>query len=503
MPSGRKQLGQPGRFAGKALPGFSMTVDVNRLETEAYLSIERYPEVFDATKAVEIIRKEIADCLPFGVDERFLKTALPEAVGRRRLVAGQIIASGIQPVDGDPAEIEFLIPRPSKECLMQPDGTLDFKTRDLFRSVSTDEIILVKKQPTPGKAGISVFGTPIPPVPGRDRRVIAGKNVSLRIEGGMEVYAAACEGQVIIESGVKSVTVHVAPVLEISGNVDYETGNISFKGSVIVHGSILSGFSVNVTGNLRVDGLIEPATTVTVGGDLDVGKGILGSADTPEPSETTGGIRVFGNLRALYAENAFLAVQGDLFLRSALNCRIRANGEVAIEKALIGGETIAFHSITAGEIGNEVGLKTIVSCGLSPTTLNQLNLVVKVLDDIRKQHAELEKNLHFVIRHPERVPGDKAALLRTSLEQKLVSLADQVTKLEVKKADLALLLLEEHIATISAGTLHEGTVLSIRNSRLVIDTERRFLTYAQKLPEEILECRPYQPGSRKSGKVRP
>jgi len=476
-----------------------MTLSVNLLETEAYFSIEKYPLWFDEKRSVEIIAKCLADTFSFGLDEAFLTIELPRIVTKRMLLPPRSIASGIYPIDGREAQIEVLVPRPSMEHLVRPDGTLDFKTRDLLRSVSTDEILLTKQLPTKGEQGHSVFGKPIPAKPGRDKRIIPGRNVAITQVGEQEIVTATCEGQLTVETGFHSVTAHVAPVLVIPGNINFETGNISFKGSVIIHGTIPFGFSVIVTGNLRVDGLIEAGTRIVVGGDLDVGKGILGSGPECDDSQE---VKVFGNMRALYAESARLTVQGDVFLRSALNCRILANGQVVVEKALIGGELIAFHSITAGEMGNSVGLKTYVSCGVSHTALNRLNLVVKILEDIRRQLAETEKNLHFVSAHPDKLPQNKAEALITSLAHRAKSLREQVTKLEIKKADLALVMLEESSSTISANTFNQGVVVTIRASRLAIESERSKLTFYQKIPEERIESRHYISGSRKPGRSR-
>ncbi len=490
---------KPGTFLARELPGFSIFLTTNRLETEAYLSIETFPDSFDDKAACLTIQNALAENILFGLDRGFLTNELPRIIARRTPLPPKKIATGIQPLDGEAAQIDILVPRPSMEHLTRPDGTLDFKTRDLFRSVSTDEIILVKRPATKGESGHSVFGKPIPAVPGKDKRVVAGRNVVLKSDGMNDIARAACEGQLTVESGMNSVTVHVTPIMVIPGDVDFGTGHISFKGSLVVRGSVRYGFSVTVTGNLRVDGMIEAGTRVTVGGDLDVGKGILGTAGKVEDKNE---VKVFGNLRALYAENACLTVQGDLFLRSALNSRINVNGEVMIEKSLSGGELISFRSITAGELGNAVGLETRVSCGVSHTALNRLNLVVKIINDIRRQHYEAEKNLLFVKNFPEKLPPGKAEPLRASLEHKVASLGDQITKLELKKADLALVLLEETRSTISAGVFRQGVILSIRASRMTIDSDRSLLRFYQKIPEERIEFMPYSPGSRKSTRPR-
>ncbi|HNW34706.1 MAG TPA: hypothetical protein PKM25_07230, partial [Candidatus Ozemobacteraceae bacterium] len=93
MTTDRRTLMEPGRFAVEALPGFSMTVSVNKLETEAYFSIGKYPLWFDEKKTVQIMEKHLRDALPFGIDEPFLENDLPRIVAKRMLLPPRKVAA--------------------------------------------------------------------------------------------------------------------------------------------------------------------------------------------------------------------------------------------------------------------------------------------------------------------------------------------------------------------------------------------------------------------------
>ncbi|RCK79698.1 MAG: hypothetical protein OZSIB_4170 [Candidatus Ozemobacter sibiricus] len=472
------------------VPGFRLEFSLNRDHTEAYLAVQTWPDGLDTATAVALIRQAVLLKFPTRAHLPFLSDELPRLAAAKRPFYGQIVARGQAPEHGQDGRVEFLVRRPSREFLVKPDGTMDFKTRDLFRSVGPGETILELHPPTDGTPGVTVFDEPIPARPGRPVRLLPGLNVVTE-EGpeGVTVARAACAGQVHVEEKPFQVRVRVTPVLTVNGDVNFQTGNINFKGSAVIHGSVLTDFSVTVTGNLTIYGVIEPGAKVTAGGDLVVEKGILGH---PHLKEQNPEVKAFGNIRALYVENARVTAEGDIFLRSAMNAWLSANGSIRVEKALVGGHTIALQSIVAGEIGNPAGAVTEVSAGVSHSIRTRLDLLLKILADLKRQAADVDKNLTFVQNKGDQWPEAQRAQLAASLTRKSESLADQILRLEIKKADLAIALLEDTQATISARRFYSGAILVIRSSRLRLDTDYVGVTFYQKQPEEVLEFRPYQ-----------
>jgi len=483
------------------LLGLRFSITFNRDQTEAYLAIDEYPDPCDGETVLATLRKMVVERFPGTFNKEFLTRELQQLISRRLSFPGKLVAQGTPAREGKNAEVTFLVPRPSREFLIKPDGTVDFKIRDLFKSVAPDEMILVKHPSTPGIPGTTVTGEEIKPRSGKDIRVICGKNVYVEESDGDSIIKASCSGQVMADIGFSSINISVTPVLVVMGDVDYSTGNINFKGSVVVRGSILTGFSIIVTGNLTVGGMIEPGAKVTVGGDLVVEKGILGERI---PDENSCEIRSFGNIQALYAENARVTAQGDIFLKSAMNCLLSANGALNIDKNIVGGSASAFKSVVAGEAGNVMGMETIISCGVSHSVIGKLNLIIKILKDLKRQLSEAEKNLIFLIKKGSLIPEEKRIPLNDNLRNKVKNLKEQVLKLELKKADLALILLEETKSNISARIFHPGVVIQIRSSRMNIDREYEKTTFYQQLPEETILPQAYFPNNKdKSPGVKP
>lgn len=491
---------EPYRLKRSPVTGLVIELSTNPAKTEAYISISGYPSDFKPDEArlqlIDELKKIFGDTLlPEFCEEDIIKF-----FAHRHIFFDRLIARSEPPIHGVNAVITHAVPRPSREFLIRPDGTCDFKNRDLFRSAIEGEVILTRTPPVPGTLGKTVFGNDLPPAPARDTRIVLGKNVTLFQEDGLDKVKATSTGQVMVEQRVSSLMVQVIPVLQIPRDVDYSTGNINFKGAVEIKGSVLTGFSVVATGNIIIHGLIEPEAKVTAGGDLVVKKGILGTGKSEEQSE----VKAFGNLQALYAENANITAEGDVFLRSAMNCRIHTSKSLFIERALVGGVITAFKAVEAGEIGNVVNMRTLVHSGVSHSTVARINLMAKVLHDLKTKLLEAEKNLSFITRRGHELDPQKRETLNSMLEKKVESLKEQIVKLEMKKADLALTILEENEATISSPLFFPGVTIQILSTRQMIERETRAATFYRKMPEERIAMKPYQPDKRaKSDKKTP
>jgi uncharacterized protein len=118
-------------------------------------------------------------------------------------------------------------------------------------SIAIGTVLAVKSPPEVGKAGMDVTGEIIPPRPPRDEPILIKKGVSL-IQNGT-VAVAAVSGKPVLE-GSNSKYLSVQPVHIINGDVDIKTGNIKFKGNVVVTGSVMDGYSVEAGGSIEVWG---------------------------------------------------------------------------------------------------------------------------------------------------------------------------------------------------------------------------------------------------------
>ncbi|MSQ61716.1 MAG: DUF342 domain-containing protein [Dehalococcoidia bacterium] len=56
--------------------------------------------------------------------------------------------------------------------------------------------------------------------------------------------------------------IEVLPVYEVSGDLDFSVGKITFLGDVIIRGDIKPGFSIHTNGSVTVRGTTEHATII-------------------------------------------------------------------------------------------------------------------------------------------------------------------------------------------------------------------------------------------------
>jgi uncharacterized protein (DUF342 family) len=93
-------------------------------------------------------------------------------------------------------------------------------------------------------------------------RHFAGNNVNISEDG--LTLSAAIEGCLFWKAGQLTVDV----IYHISGDVDYSTGNVKFDGAILIDGDVRSGFRVDATGSIYINGSVEAAEVYSEKGDI-------------------------------------------------------------------------------------------------------------------------------------------------------------------------------------------------------------------------------------------
>ncbi len=240
-------------------------------------------------------------------------------------------------------------------CVFTPDadGNLDYRAQNYFQPVFAEGTICEIHLPTEGTPGTNIRGDEMPPKPGDPAKVTVGKNTHIT-EAGTELVADL-DGDVVFEGGAFV----VRSTMQVTGDVDYSTGNINFMGDVHVKGNVRDKFIVRATGSVIVDGLLESAI-IDADGDVIIAGGVLG--------DNEGTIRSRGNVRAKFMESctvyAAQSVQTDYILGSKVFC----DGPLMVTsgKGIIMGGTISVHSyIEAKSIGSpHSGRVTTINMGV-------------------------------------------------------------------------------------------------------------------------------------------
>ncbi len=270
-----------------------------------------------------------------------------------------------------------------------PDGTIDFKDRGKVPYVEKGDLLAVKTPPETGNSGMTVYGFTIPPAIPSDQNIFAGTGTTFS-KDALKVYADETGRPFVDSKG----TVTVSKDLIINGDVNYGTGNINFKGHIVVKGIVRPGFSVK---GIHLTALALEGATVELTGDIKVKKGIVDST-----------VISAANLNAGYVNksriSAFETVRVE---KEILDSKILTSGRVDNQSGhIIGSRVSAKQGIQtkkAGTLSSLTHLKIGVNDHTDKLVKVLENKIAKCKEDIlplREQITTLRKKdtrLHRLI----------------------------------------------------------------------------------------------------------
>lgn len=262
--------------------------------------------------------------------------------------ADAVVATGTPPVPGQDGRLDGVLPAAMQVGRTDERGNVDYRERDLLRSVAAGDVVATIVSPTAGTPGRDVCGRAVPARSGRVHRQRFGNGV--RREGDRLIAAHA--GVVIANERL----VDVVPLYTHPGDVDYRSGNLHTTGSLLVQGDVSDGFSATADGDVVVAGVVQGGG-VAAGGSVHVGRGILGSADT---------VRAGGDITCHHATSARLVAGGEIRVADqvtdshlqALRVRV-TDGHASVR----GAEVHARDLIEVGTAGAPGGTRTVLAVG--------------------------------------------------------------------------------------------------------------------------------------------
>lgn len=298
-----------------------------------------------------------------------------------------LVAQGKPPIRGKDGWVKtFFQEEVMKEFLEEEDKVNLFGVTRV-PEVKPGDLLAEVVPPEEGEPGEDIFGNPVPPLKGKEARVVAGKNTRLS-EDGKQVFATIAGRPQLIGNRIA-----VHPVFEIKGDVDATTGNISFVGSVVVRGDVRSGFAVEAEGDIEVWGVVE-AASLSAGGHIHIRRSFVGSG--------TGVARASGEVRVKMLENATIIAGGDVLIEeAALHSNISCGGNLIVDGKrglLVGGQVRAGGWLWAKVIGSPMGTRTLVEVGVSPELREEYNRTKEEFEKVKCELSQTEKALTLLLR---------------------------------------------------------------------------------------------------------
>lgn len=327
-----------------------------------------------------------ASGVKFGVVEARLAAlgkSLEEGTQKKVLVP---LAAGKFPKRPEDAGAEFSIAYESQSGAVHKDGSIDLKEREGFPSVAEGDLLVATVPSIAAIPGSTVKGREIDVEGPVLVTLVAGENVRLEEEGENQKIFSNITGGVSVQKTEQTAdgrttiqyTLSAREVAQVAGNVDYETGNIDYKGNIEIKGSVLGGFSVKATGDVVILESVENAAHIEAEGDVTVKQGIVGE-------ETK--IIAKGGVNAKFIQDATVVAGGDVTVDSYIRtAKVQTESEVHVtggsaSGGIIGGETWALKAIVSKNVGAEGTTATLVAVGVLPT----------LFEDYEKKREEADK----------------------------------------------------------------------------------------------------------------
>ena len=173
-----------------------------------------------------------------------------------------VVAEWTPPVHGENARIEWCAhfrPDDGPEASGDAVAPTDHYNRVKRIKVATGDVLGRLVPPGDGTDGRDVCGVAIPANRGRKLPLQPDQTVQVEADGSIRA----------LKDGVLSLArlrIAVVDTLEVEGAVDFSTGNIDFVGSVKVKDGVRDNFTLKVTGDAWIGGMVE-AADLLVGGD--------------------------------------------------------------------------------------------------------------------------------------------------------------------------------------------------------------------------------------------
>lgn len=400
-----------------------------------------------------------------------------------------LVAQGKEPVNGHDEYFLPLINLEKKAGEIKADGSIDFKEVGSIVEVKKGQDILRRVPGIKPVDGYDIYGDKTYAQFERPEGYLKGDNIE-QSKHDENIFVAAIDGCVDVD-GKK---ISVLPIAIIHGDVNYDTGNIDFDGSVHIMGSVIPGFSVKARGDIIIEKGVEDAY-IEAGGDVTVKLGVVGKGNAK--------IIAKGKVTAKYLQHVFVEAGDEIVVdTSIINSEIFSNKRISVvarEGKIIGGKATALYEIVVNVSGSPNETETQLAVGRNLDIERELSAIQK---EISKWRANVEENMRqlkvsfgesvfenpreFINRLP--VAKKKTCLLLlkelSNNNRELKRLVEQSREVQEK------LKLEREPYIIIRNKAYPGTVINIKKSVRRVDSPIDNVKYYEDPEDKIIRFSP-------------
>ncbi len=218
---------------------------------------------------VEILQALSKKSVTFGI-----KHSEIQAIYSKPENGNYLIAEGEPPGETTNDCIDLKFPTgPEGQKIDTTGDRVNFRDIGEITSVDAGNLLAERYPGVQGKQGRKVNGEIIIPPKPVVCELTGGKGVEVSPDGNKVI--ALISGRPITKKLGKSCFIDVDPVLHKKGDIDIQSGNIRFKGDVIVHGNVCEGMTLQAAGKVNIMGMIFGAQ-IAAQGDITAVQNITG-----------------------------------------------------------------------------------------------------------------------------------------------------------------------------------------------------------------------------------
>lgn len=339
-----------------------------------------------------------------------------------------IVGKGIEPERGADAVLNYF-ESPVIKPMIREDGRADYFDMNFICEIEENQWLGEKIPATEGESGINVYGEIV--------TALAGKDASLRYDPN-SVYESEEEDRIVLRArhnGVLDIsdgTVKLLQHLTIQGDVGIETGNLDFKGSILIKGTVTPGYRVRALGDISIEGntgVTSAELIESIAGDVNIRGGIFGNH--------TMVVRAGKNIYAKHANDVLLEAMEDIYISNyAMGSNLVAQNVYLDEHRgkIIGGETSVTQSIKVAYAGNPHERRTNLSIVVPDRTERMAEARAfadeseKLKEEYKKreiQVAQLE-SFYDKMTQEQRFAFENSKQTAATLKKRIIQLDEQI-----------------------------------------------------------------------------
>lgn len=306
-----------------------------------------------------------------------LESAIKEALEEEKYHKAFLVAKGTPPMDGENGYYEFFFDTnlQSKPVVLE-DGSVDYLNMKLFEEAVEGQLLVRYHSATKGVNGYTVKKQVIKVTDGKNLPPLKGSGFEYDKE--KQEYRAKIDGRIVFQNE----NLKIDPLLVVD-EVSYSTGNIKFRGDVLVKDCVRSGMLVEATGDVMVNGNVECATIICDGNVL-IKRGAT--------ADYKGKILAGGNVSGRFFETIDIEAGDSVFSDYFMNCNIQANKKITAtgrKGSLVGGTAKCREEIHVTHLGNRAGVHTIVSMFYEEDFAKKMEECLNLIEELEKERETL------------------------------------------------------------------------------------------------------------------